>query len=170
MFMTGLERNSDLGVMAACAPLFVNVNPGGMQWGSDLIGYDALNSYGSPSYYAQVLFASCLGDHTLNSSISGTGDKFFFSVTKSSKPDKLCMKLVNASSAAQPLTITLNGLGTAVHAAHIDTLTANTIWATNTITEPERIVPVRSTRSIRGERFQHTVPGYSIQVLDVALK
>ena len=52
-------------VMSAYAPLFVNVNPGGMQWSSDLIGYDALNSYGSPSYYAQVMFASCLGDHTL---------------------------------------------------------------------------------------------------------
>ena len=48
-FLTGLERNSDVVVMAAYAPLFVNVNPGGMQWSSDLIGYDALNSYGSPA-------------------------------------------------------------------------------------------------------------------------
>ena len=70
-FLTGLERNSDVVVMSAYAPLFVNVNPGGMQWSSDLIGYDALNSYGSPSYYAQVMFASCLGDHTLDSSRLG---------------------------------------------------------------------------------------------------
>ena len=49
-FLTGLERNSDVVVMAAYAPLLVNVNPGGMQWSSDLIGYDALGSYGSPSY------------------------------------------------------------------------------------------------------------------------
>ena len=34
-FLTGLERNSDLVVMSAYAPLFVNVNPGGMQWSSD---------------------------------------------------------------------------------------------------------------------------------------
>ena len=40
-FMTSMERNSDLIVMASYAPLFVNVNPGGMQWESDLIGYDA---------------------------------------------------------------------------------------------------------------------------------
>ena len=69
-FLTGLERNSDLVVMAAYAPLFVNVNPGGMQWSSDLIGYDALTSYGSPSYYAQVMFASCLGDHKAKSSLT----------------------------------------------------------------------------------------------------
>jgi hypothetical protein len=34
--------------MSSYAPLFVNLNPGGMRWESDLIGYDALTSYGSP--------------------------------------------------------------------------------------------------------------------------
>ncbi len=89
-FMTGLERNSDLVVMASYAPLFVNVNPGGMQWSSDLIGYDALNSYGSPSYYAQVMFASCVGDHTVNSSLTGTGAKillFGHRLAKQSVPE-----------------------------------------------------------------------------------
>ena len=59
--MTGMERNSDIVIMSCYAPLFVNVNPGGMQWESDLIGYDALTSYGSPSYWAQVMFARYLG-------------------------------------------------------------------------------------------------------------
>ena len=60
--MTGLERNSDIVIMASYAPLFVNVTPGAMQWATDLIGYDALRSYGSPSYYAQVMFSSYLGN------------------------------------------------------------------------------------------------------------
>ena len=64
-WMTGLERNSDIVIMASYAPLFVNVNPGAMQWASDLIGYDALNSFGSPSYYAQVMFSNHLGDKIL---------------------------------------------------------------------------------------------------------
>src|SRR6266480_1481426 len=110
-FMTGLERNSDVVIMSAYAPLFVNVNPGGMQWSSDLIGYDALNSYGSPSYYVQVMFASCMGDRTLDSSVSGAGDKFFYSVTSASSSKKLCVKLVNAASVPQPITINLNGAG-----------------------------------------------------------
>ena len=59
--MTGLERNSDLVIMECYAPLFVNVNPGGMQWETDLIGYDALTSYGSPSYWTQVMFAAHTG-------------------------------------------------------------------------------------------------------------
>ena len=167
-FMTGLERNSDVVVMASYAPLFVNVNPGAMQWSSDLVGYDALTSYGSPSYYAQVMFASCLGDHTLNSSIAGAGDKLFYSATAS--PNKVCLKLVNAGSTTQPLTITISGLSAGSHTARIDTLKANTTWATNTIAEPQRIVPVRSTSKFEGEQMKHTMPGYSIQVVELELK
>ena len=87
---------------------------------------------------AELLCASDVrlvsGRHTLNSSASGTGDRFFYSVTAS--PGKLCVKLVNASSAEQPVAIALNGLGTGTHTARVDTLTANTIWATNTISSP----------------------------------
>lgn len=167
-FLTGLERNSDVVIMSAYAPLFVNVNPGGMQWSSDLIGYDALTSYGSPSYYTQVMFASCLGDHTLTSSLAGAEDRFFYSATAS--PDKLCLKLVNASSAPQPVTITLQGAGAAAHTARVSTLHANTIWATNTIQSPARIIPVNSTLRINGERLPYVVQPYSIQVLEVNLK
>ncbi len=166
-FMTGLERNSDLVVMASYAPLFVNVNPGASQWSSDLIGYDALTSYGSPSYYAQVMFASCLGDHTMNSSVSGAGDRFFYSATASA--DKVCLKLVNAASAEQPLTIILRGLG-AAETARITTLHANTTWATNTIANPRRIVPVNSALKIDACSIRFTAPPYSIQVLEVDRK
>ncbi|HWD37904.1 MAG TPA: alpha-L-arabinofuranosidase C-terminal domain-containing protein [Fimbriimonas sp.] len=61
-WLTGLERNSDLVVMESYAPLFVNVNPGAAQWGTNLIGYDALTSYGSPSFYVQSMFGKNTGD------------------------------------------------------------------------------------------------------------
>jgi alpha-N-arabinofuranosidase len=154
--------------MAAYAPLLVNVNPGGMQWSSDLIGYDALTSYGSPSYYAQVMFGSCLGDHTMSSSLAGAGDRFFYSATAS--PGKLCLKMVNATSTDQSITLALRGAGPGNHIARIQTLRANTTWATNTIREPERIVPMASTANAKGERMQHVVPGYSIQVVELDLK
>ena len=52
--------------MSCYAPLFVNVSQltgqgRSMQWSSDLIGYDALTSYGSPSYYAQKMFSTMHG-------------------------------------------------------------------------------------------------------------
>ncbi|MGA2267776.1 MAG: alpha-L-arabinofuranosidase C-terminal domain-containing protein [Bryobacteraceae bacterium] len=64
-WMTGMERNSDLVIMESYAPLFVNVNKGGMQWRTDLIGYDTLASYGSPAYYAQQMFSLRHGDVVL---------------------------------------------------------------------------------------------------------
>ena len=102
-WMTGMERNSDLIVMACYAPLLVNVNPGGMQWETDLIGYNAMKSYGSPRYYAQVMFASYLGDHTVQSKLENGGAKFFYSVTMNTAKKQLYLKLVNASSDAQPV-------------------------------------------------------------------
>jgi alpha-N-arabinofuranosidase len=72
-WMCGMERNSDIVILESYAPLFVNVSDvtnsnraaRSMQWPSDLIGYDALTSYGSPSYYAQVMFSAHHGDDVL---------------------------------------------------------------------------------------------------------
>jgi len=69
-WMTCMERNSDIVLLSCYAPLFVNVsqltgNGRSMQWSSDLIGYDALTSYGSPSYYAQMMFSTMVGDEIL---------------------------------------------------------------------------------------------------------
>jgi hypothetical protein len=54
-FMTGLERNSDVVVMASYAPLFANVHY--KAWNPDMICFDASRAYGTPSYYVQQMFA-----------------------------------------------------------------------------------------------------------------
>jgi alpha-L-arabinofuranosidase len=63
-FMTGIERNSDVVVMASYAPLFVNVNH--RAWSPDLINYDTHRAYGTPSYYVQKLFSENRGDLVLS--------------------------------------------------------------------------------------------------------
>jgi alpha-L-arabinofuranosidase len=62
-FMTGLERNSDVVVMAAYAPLFCNSNH--KRWPINLINYDSSRCFGLPSYYVQQLFAQNRGDLVL---------------------------------------------------------------------------------------------------------
>jgi alpha-N-arabinofuranosidase len=164
-WMTGMERNSDIVVMAAYAPLLVNVNPGGMQWETDLIGYDAMKSYGSPSYYAQVLFAKYLGDQTVKAELKDGGPKFFYSITENTAKKKLYLKLVNASSDPQPLEINLTGARLA-GAAKLVSLSAPDTQATNTIDDPDRIVPVETTLHNVSSQFRHTLPGFSIQVIE----
>jgi len=165
-WMTGMERNSDLILMASYAPLLVNVSPGGMQWPTDLIGFDAGTTYVSPSYWAQALFAGHLGEGTAQSSISGENKRFFYSATVSQKERVLHLKLVNASNVDQPLSLKLTGVDDA-HSAHVTSLHGATFEATNSIADPEAIHPVESTASVQGSNWAHTVPALTIEVIDL---
>lgn len=62
-FMTGMERNADVIVMASYAPLFVNV--GWRQWNPDAINFDAARAYGTPSYHVQRMFGNHRADVVL---------------------------------------------------------------------------------------------------------
>jgi alpha-L-arabinofuranosidase len=168
-WMTGLERNSDLIIMASYAPLLVNVNPGGMQWETDLIGYNAMKSYGSPAYYAQVLFATYLGDHTLSSTVDNAGEKFFYSITGSAAKKKLYLKLVNASSDPRPVEINLDGAKLAT-TAKLVSLSATNPRETNSIDDPEQIKPVESTLKGVSGQLKRTLPPYSIQVIELGVE
>jgi alpha-L-arabinofuranosidase len=167
-WMTGLERNSDLIVMASYAPLFVNVNPGGMQWATDLIGYDALSSYGSPSYWAQVMFASNLGTEVVKATLANTATRIYTSVTRDEASHKLFIKVVNATSEAVPLAIELQGGDKVAHNAKLTTLSAKTPNATNSITEPRAVVPAEQQIAVAGPNFTERFAPYSINVIELA--
>jgi alpha-N-arabinofuranosidase len=154
--------------MASYAPLFVNVNPGAMQWPTDLIGYDAARTYGSPSYYAQCLFSAHLGDGTAKSSATGAGPRFFYSATVSSRTKTLHLKLVNASNEPQPLTLKIDGLASGE--ATVNTLHGASFQTTNSIDNPEFIHPVASKMRITGPQMQHTVAPLTIEVIDIPLR
>lgn len=66
-FMTGMERNSDIVVMASYAPLFANINY--KKWNPDLINFNGTSAYGTPSYYVQQMFSRNRGDRVLQSEL-----------------------------------------------------------------------------------------------------
>ena len=169
-FMTSMERNSDLILMASYAPLFVNVNPGAMQWSSDLIGFDALHSYGSPSWYAQCMFGASMGDGVPKSAVENAGERFFYSATVSSETKVLHLKLVNATDKAMPLSVMLTGIGAGAHVAKTKSLHGASYEATNSITAPEFIKPVEGTLRFTGKEMKQTLPALTIEVVDVPLK
>jgi alpha-N-arabinofuranosidase len=189
-WMAGMERNSDHIILSCYAPLFVNVNPGGMQWKSDMIGYDALNSFGSPSYYAQKMFNTYLGDQVVSTSaqnlptqvtkLSGkdsaagvtpkTIPAMFYVTTRDSKTGTLYLKVVNASGTAQ--TVLIDILGNTKVAANGTTvvLKADKPEDTNSITDPEKIIPVTAKVNGLGKSFTQIFPPYSIAVLKMEVK
>ncbi|HWB85055.1 MAG TPA: alpha-L-arabinofuranosidase C-terminal domain-containing protein [Bryobacteraceae bacterium] len=191
-WMTGMERNSDLVIMSSYAPLFVNVNPGGMQWRTDLIGYNTLNSYGSPAYYAQKMFSQHHGDDVLKVDAQSVPTRewqpparrgapgstqpaarpapeqvptLFCDATRDSKNGAIYLKVVNRAGTPQPVKVELSGLAGIDASGQAITLSANSPEDTNSITEPEKVVPVSATVSGLGTNFTHTFAPYSVNVL-----
>ncbi len=68
-YMTGLERNGDIVVMAAYAPLFGNLTA--THWSPNLIWFNNTVSTGSINYYMQKLFSTNAGTTLLGSSLDG---------------------------------------------------------------------------------------------------
>jgi alpha-N-arabinofuranosidase len=195
-WMTGMERNSDLVIMSGYAPLFVNVNPGGMQWRTDLIGYDVQSAYGSPAYHAQQMFSAHHGDVVLPIQSEnvptrewqppagrGRGGEapppqppaqqvptLFFNATRDSKTGTIYLKIVNRAAAPQPVKIEIAGLASVAPKGQAITLSAADGDATNSITEPNKIVPVTSTVEGLGTSFTRDFPAYSITVLQLSGK
>lgn len=63
VFMMGMENNADVVAMSSYAPLFVNVNH--RTWNPNLINFNNHQSYGTPSYYVQELFAQNIGERVV---------------------------------------------------------------------------------------------------------
>lgn len=168
-WLTGLERNSDIVIMESYAPLFVNINPGAFQWATNLIGYDALQSYGSPAYYVQVMFANNHGNVALPVTLNSSGrSSVYASVTRNSKSGSLYVKVVNAAFEPQQVNFSLTGFNSIAPNGTAVLLTGNPA-ATNA---PGKIQAVPQTVSVNGlgANFSQTFPAYSVTVLTISAK
>lgn len=161
-WMTQMEKNADIVVMHCYAPLLVNVSPGARQWRPNLIGYDALRVFGSPSYHAMKMFSTHLGNEILKATATGTD--VLVSVTRDSRSRTIFVKLVNPAGEAAPLQLDVQGAGTLASTATAVTLSADP-QASNSIDAPERVVPVSSRVTGVKRGFTYTVPANGIVVL-----
>jgi alpha-N-arabinofuranosidase len=162
-WMAAMERHSDLIVMQCYAPLLVNVNPGARQWRPDLIGYDALNVYGSPSYYAIRMFSQNHGDTILKTSV--VNPPLHYSATKDTKTGVICLKIVNTQSTPKSVEITLHRAASLASDATAITLSAPGLGDSNSIDDPARVVPVTTTVRNLKPTFTYTFAPWSITVL-----
>lgn len=193
-WMTGMERNSDIVIMSCYAPLFVNVSqPTGtnrsMQWSTDLIGYDAMSSYGSPAYHAQKMFSTMHGDEILATDSQniptrewqprGRGGvtppprqirQIFFDATRDSKSGIIYLKVVNEDGAPQRINIQISGAPMIDGEAEMVCLAATSPTDTNSIEQPQKIVPRIEKANHLSANFTREFPPYSITVLKLKTK
>ncbi|HEY5345033.1 MAG TPA: alpha-L-arabinofuranosidase C-terminal domain-containing protein [Verrucomicrobiae bacterium] len=196
-WMCNLERNADIVMMHCYAPLFVNVSDlkrgGSMQWPSDLIGYDALNSYGSPSYYAQQIFGTHTGDEVLATTAQNLPSydwiqknrtrngqlqpartnevkSIFYSATRATASGKIIVKIVNRADAPQDLAIEIAGVSSIADEGTATVLKADNRNETNSLAEPKHVVPATEKVTGLGTSFTRTYPPCSITILELSAK
>ncbi len=189
-YLASLERNADVVLMAAYAPLLANLSQvmghsrdRSMQWATNLIGYDALKSYGTPSYYVQKMFSEHLGDVVLESSArdipnwtSDDGKSFpalHWVVTRKSetgKPGRIQIKFASRAAADQPVRVKLSGVKKLAPTAVLTVMTSPDPEAGNSLDEPTRIAP--RTQTVKGiaSEFTLTLPAYSVGVLEIEVR
>jgi alpha-N-arabinofuranosidase len=193
-WMTGMERNSDIVLISCYAPLFVNVSQltgqgRSMQWSSDLLGYDALTSYGSPSYYAQKMFSTLHGDQILATASQNIPTRewqrrarrgvspppqqlreIFFDATSDSRSGIIYLKIVNEAGTPHPIHIQINGCSSIKAEGEAVVLAASSPDDTNSLEQPQRIVPrAERVAGVSGD-FTREFPAYSITVLKLNTK
>lgn len=64
IYMAGMERNSDVCVMASYAPLLCNENHA-YPWMPDMIRFNSYSAFGTPSYWVQKLMANNVGHQNI---------------------------------------------------------------------------------------------------------
>lgn len=157
-FMTGMENNADHVWMSCYAPLLAK--EGSEQWRPDLIWFDNLSAYGTPSYYVQKLFAGNYGDTLIESSCNEKD--VYVSVTTDN--DGLYIKIVNVSSEERVLELETIG-GRIDDDASVSVMTAEP-EAQNSIENPHNVVPIyREVHYETGESIE--VPGRGIVVIKI---
>lgn len=186
-YLASLERNADLVQMAAYAPLLANLSQvsghsrdRSLQWATNMIGYDALKSYGTPSYYVQTMFSSHLGDVVLESSgrdipnwTSDDGKTFpalHWVVTRkdeAGKPGRIQIKFASRAATDQPVRVKLAGVNKLAPTAQLTVMSSANPDAGNSLDEPTRVAP--KTQSLKGiaREFTLTLPAYSVGVLEI---
>ena len=107
-FLTGVERNADVVVLASYAPLFARV--GYAQWSPDMIWFDDTRAYGTPSYYVQKLYGENLGTVTL--AMEGQEEALreqdiYANASYDETAGEIIVKVVNHSAQARELSLRL---------------------------------------------------------------
>ncbi|WP_069657961.1 alpha-L-arabinofuranosidase C-terminal domain-containing protein [Arcticibacter eurypsychrophilus] len=170
-FMTGLERNADVVVMASYAPLFAHAE--GWQWTPDLIWVDNLRSYGTANYQVQKLFSVNKGTDVVpvllnNEAVSGQ-DGYYASATIDRKTNELILKVVNSTGKKQSGAFLIDGAPKVQSKGTMTVLSSTDLDQVNSFETPGAISPVVSQIAVKNKTMNLTLNPYSVNMVRVKL-
>lgn len=171
-FMTGLERNADVVSMASYAPLLAHVDA--WQWTPDLIWFDNLTSYGTPSYYVQKLYSTNKGTAVIPVTEAGealTGQNgLYASASMDEHSGEIFIKVVNSSGEVKNLSLDVSSKKSLEKTARIEKIGSANLETMNSIEKPATIVPVEETLSFSGKKLDITLSASSFYVIKLKTK
>jgi alpha-N-arabinofuranosidase len=94
----------------------------------------------------------------------------FYSATKDEKTGTVYLKIVNTIGKRQPVEINLNGIGKVSSEATLVVVKGDKPESTNTINDPEKIIPVSSKIKGIGPVFKRSLDPYSVSILQIQPK
>ena len=170
----GLEKNADAVLMECYAPLLVNVSPAdpakgypkAWQWNTNLIGYDALRSFGSPSYYAQAMLGQNKGDVVLPAQARRAGGGLELGLRHGHLRQGRAHRHREGRERGNPPLTRLNVRGVdRVEPTATAVVLAGDPTAVNTLDEPRKVAPKQETVAGASASFRHTFPPHSLTIL-----
>ena len=144
-FLSGLERNADVVRMASYAPLFPHADA--WSWAPDLIWFDNLRSFGTPSYYVQKIFGTNTGTRivpvTINGEIAAARHGLYASASLDGRTNEIVVKVVNSEAVAKPVRLAIKGTAPRGDVRMV-MLASTGLQAENSLDQPARVAPVES--------------------------
>ena len=98
------------------------------------------------------------------------GDFESFLEARDSKSGVIYLKVVNCSGSARPITVKLSGVKSISAKGEAVVLAADSLDATNSLTEPNKVVPRTEKVDGLGVDFTREFPAYSITILKLQSK
>lgn len=144
-FLTGVERNSDVVVLASYAPLFARV--GYAQWSPDMIWFDDKIAYGTPSYYVQKLYGENIGDVTLlteGREKDAAKEGIYYSTVYKTERDEIIIKIVNRNNSSVSVDLELDEEWSGKEKYSADIMCHAELDAYNNVNEPEKVKPYKT--------------------------
>ena len=190
--MTGMERNGDVVVLAAYAPMFGTYQSGARQWQVDMMYYTNTDLVRTPSYFVQQIFMQNTGDHKVTSNLayaSGTVPTMEFTSTNDSatrtvntiyyvtsqdaETGDIIVKIVNAGetdvrfnvSLADLVDVELTGIAEVLRVVGEDYASTNDLNGMN-IVGPDRSYKI----GFENEVFGYEAPAMSVTAIRVRTK
>lgn len=168
-FMTGLERNAEVVHLTSYAPLFAHTE--GWQWTPDLIWFNNLESYATPNYYVQQLYANNPGTDLISVTENGkavTGRKGIYATAVVDKNNnEVIVKIVNTTAGQPQITFDVKGKKLATKGT-MTTLKSENLSAENAF-NAENISPKETGLTINKGKINTEIPAYAFVIIKIKI-